>query len=68
MFEIINYAIASHRGLVISIQSPDLPAFEIIKNPPENVSLKAAYYDQAYDENLRLRSNPAIKIVQAGTF
>lgn len=36
---------------------------EIIVNPIENVLDKLAYYEKAYDNDLRLKANPNIRIV-----
>ena len=47
----------------VVVSMPDLPDYEIITNPIENLVLKASYYDRAYDDSLRLKANSEIKIV-----
>lgn len=48
--------------LTVMIEMPDLPTPEKIVNPPENVELKMAYYLKNYDDDLRLKSAPHIRI------
>lgn len=55
-------ATASH-GIDVSVEMPDLPDVEHIINTQANVAVKAAYYDKAYDDDMCLRNNPSIKIV-----
>lgn len=38
------------------------PVPELIVNPVENFETKLAYYARAYNEDLTLKNNPAIKI------
>lgn len=39
---------------------------EVIVNPAVNIAAKIAYYKTAYNEDLTLKANPAIKIVGFG--
>lgn len=47
----------------VIISMPDLPDHEIITNPIQNLALKASYYERAYDDQLRLKSNDGVRIV-----
>lgn len=49
-------------NLTVFIEMPDLPYHEQIFNPYENMSYKHAYYKAAYDDDLRLKANPKIRI------
>jgi hypothetical protein len=49
--------------MTILVDHPDLPEYEEISNPPENWPVKKAYYDKAYDDELRLKANTDIRIV-----
>ena len=48
--------------LVLHIKNGDY-APEIIVNPKENFEMKIAYIQQAYNEDLTLKANPSIRIV-----
>lgn len=52
-------------ALVAYVKMPDLNSFEEIRNPSDNFEAKKAYYQKAYDENMCLKSFPAIQIVGA---
>jgi hypothetical protein len=43
--------------LCVWIETPDMPAREIISNRFENLQAKHDYYDKAYDDNLNLKAN-----------
>lgn len=47
----------------IVVSMPDLPEYEVITNPIENLALKASYYDRAYTDRLELKANTGIRIV-----
>ena len=57
------YAYEHGRGYVIMVETPDTPEYEIIINPPANLPSKMKYYEKAYNDDLTLKSNPNIKIV-----
>ena len=48
--------------MAVWIETPDMPAREIISNRFENLQAKHDYYDKAYDDNLNLKANPDIFI------
>lgn len=50
------------KTLAVWIETPDMPAREIISNRFENLQAKHDYYDKAYDDNLNLKANPDIFI------
>ncbi|MGF0347727.1 hypothetical protein ACQR3P_29220 [Rhodococcus sp. IEGM1300] len=50
--------------LTVFIQMPSLPEPEMIVNPPHNLESKLAYYLEAYDEDMRLKSNPNIRMTR----
>lgn len=39
---------------------------ELILNPVQNIEGKLDYYQRTYDENLKMKANPMIKIVDYG--
>jgi len=47
----------------VFVKMPDLPEFEEIHNPRENLEKKLEYYLRAYDDNMELNSFNEIKIV-----
>lgn len=49
--------------LIIYVQVGDNSAPEIIINPKENFKEKLKYYSTAYSEDLTLKNNTAIKII-----
>lgn len=61
---VLDEAISKNNGIAVFVQLPDLPEFEIITNPAANVSLKKNYYDAAYDDVMRLKNNPLIRILK----
>jgi hypothetical protein len=61
----IDLAIRKHGSLVVYVKMPDLNAFEEIRNPLENLEVKKAYYQTAYNYDMQLKSFPAIQIVGA---
>ena len=65
LLEALKKAQLSHWNTKFSVvvSMPDLPDYEIITNPIENLALKASYYDRAYDDQLRLKSNEEIRII-----
>lgn len=48
--------------LTVFIEKPNLKQPEMIVNPPENLVDKLTYYMGAYDENMRLKASPDIRI------
>lgn len=52
-------------AVVVSV--PNCTSPEIIVNPLENVPDKTIYYANAYDENMRLKANPSIRITSVYT-
>ena len=63
---------AQARGKVffaVNIETEGNPAPEIILNPSENFSMKQAYYNKAYNDNLELisakNSGRSVRIVDA---
>lgn len=47
--------------MVVTVEGTT-PVPELIVNAPENFETKMAYYSRAYNEDLTLKNNPAIKI------
>lgn len=52
-----------HNYMGVAVQIEDVDAPEIIIISKVNFESKAAYYQNAYDENLRLKANPKIRII-----
>lgn len=48
--------------LTVFVEMPSLRQPEMIVNPPENLIEKLTYYMGAYDENMRLKAAPEIRI------
>ena len=61
-------AIKEGKGIRVMITMPNLPQPEMIINPPANIKSKLEYYRNAYDESLRLKNNPIIRIEHYETF
>jgi hypothetical protein len=53
----------AYREVEVEVTVPDCPRTERIINTAENFAGKQAYYEKAYNDNLELKSFPAIKIV-----
>lgn len=53
----------AHNYMGVAVQIEDADAPEIIIVSKVNFENKVAYYQNAYDENLRLKTNPKIRIV-----
>lgn len=51
-----------NQTLTVFVEMPSLKQPEMIVNPPENLVDKLTYYMGAYDEQLRLKSAPEIRI------
>lgn len=49
----------------ISVTLPGRESTELIINTVENLDYKLEYYKDAYDENLNLKKNSEIKIIDA---
>lgn len=47
----------------IAVELPDTPEHEIIINPKANFEKKMTYYAKTYDNDLVMKVNPNIKIV-----
>ena len=60
--EKIDGALNNGWGIKVFIAMPDLPLPEIICNPAENVEGKKAYYDKAYDDEMKLKTFDQIQI------
>ena len=60
--ENLDKAITKGWGIKVYVNMPDLPKEEIICNPPENVSGKRRYYDNAYDDAMKLKTFDQISI------
>ena len=58
--DVFSTALAQKQGIKVEIASPDMPLNEIIVNPPENVKYKIEYYNAAYDDEMKLKHNPNI--------
>lgn len=61
--EKLKCAIKWRMGISVLISMPDLPDYEVIQNPFDNVLGKLKYYKKAYDEQLKLKTFDKIKIV-----
>lgn len=66
LLDFMQLAKQQNRGILIGIIAKDMPAMEMIGNPVENIDYKYAYYDKAYDENLKLKANEDIRIAYIG--
>lgn len=49
----------------VEIYNREMDGYEYILNTPSNLSYKSNYYDKAYDENLVLKANDNIEIINA---
>lgn len=56
-------AIEDGMYLTLVIYNPEMPRTEKIVNPAQNLGFKMAYIERAYNDDLELINNPAIKIV-----
>lgn len=54
-----------NKYVAVKIEAKGSEKPEIIINPSENFKVKLTYYQDAYDENLSLKSAKGIKIVGA---
>ena len=57
---------STNKGLLfigVAIKMPNLEKPEIIIHPYSNFNYKMEYYLKAYNENLTLKNNPNIKII-----
>lgn len=61
MFELAKKNNAQYVGVRIKV--PNMKKAETILNPKENFDKKLEYYLNAYDDNLKLKANPDIIIV-----
>lgn len=61
--DIMEKAIEKEEGIEVCVDNPELRDFEAIRNSHINVKQKAEYYDKAYNENMELHRNTAIRIV-----
>lgn len=69
MFNIIfNKALDKGIGLLVEIEVPNMVENEIIINPPKNIKAKVEYYNRAYNDNMCLRTNNDIKMVDANVY
>ena len=55
--------IAAEDSIAVFFELPGLFAPEVIVNPRANVSKKLEYYAAAYNDNLQLNNNNAVKII-----
>jgi len=62
---ILELAKHNEIGIAVAISMPWLPSEEIIINPPENVQEKIDYYQQAYDDDMKLNMNENIRVIGA---
>lgn len=51
--------------ICVTLKLPNTPGNELIINPPENFDKKLDYYLATYDDNLKHKNNPEIKIINA---
>jgi hypothetical protein len=47
----------------VAVRIPNITGVEVIINKTSNFEEKLKYYQEAYDEKLRLKANPKIEIV-----
>lgn len=52
-----------NNSVIVYIGMPDLPSNETIINPKKNFESKKSYYEKAYNDDLELKANTNIKIV-----
>ena len=55
--------ITDEDSIAVFFELPGLVAPEVIVNPRANVSKKLEYYAAAYNDNLQLNNNNAVKII-----
>ena len=55
--------IAAEDSIAVFFELPGLVAPEVIVNPRANVSKKLEYYTAAYNDDLQLNNNNAVKII-----
>lgn len=63
-----DYVLSEGSSLMVRIKTPDMPELETIINPPANVAAKIAYYNDAYDDDMCLKSNPDIRMDGVGAY
>lgn len=69
MFNIIfNKVLEKGTGLLVKNEAPNMPDCEIIINPPKNVPTKIKYYNEAYDDEMKLKANNKIKMITANVY
>ena len=56
-------ALQSDRHLLVRVRAPKAKALEIIINPPVDILRKLNYYKNAYTEDLKLKANTEVEIV-----
>ena len=70
MIEVMKVVFAEakckHKMAYVEVSLPGQPRPEIIVNYPESLDNKLAYYNNAYNDDGTLKSNPAIRIVKFG--
>lgn len=64
---VMDNALVLEKGIMVHVSVPDLPYPEIIYNQYENIFSKIKYYDEAYDDEMKLKANPEIYIIDADT-
>jgi len=62
---VFNLALKQNKGIRVEIKTPDMPMNEVIMNPAENVEQKAKYYNETYDDDMKMKRNPNIVMVDA---
>lgn len=56
--------IDNNKMMMITVRTPDSISDELIINLECNIDKKLEYYNEAYDDNLKLKTNPDVKITQ----
>jgi len=62
---VMDNALVLEKGVMVYVSVPDLPLPEIIYNPHGNLYSKIQYYDKAYDDEMKLKANEDIFIIDA---
>jgi len=64
--QVFGRAQSENRMAFIKVSLPGQIEPEIIVNYPSSLQNKLAYYEKAYNEDGTLKTNPNIKIIEAG--
>ena len=66
MLHMMNVAKDNGDGFIVKVLTPGLKEPEMIFNDAENIQAKLEYYSKAYTEELTLKANSNVVIVEYG--